>query len=183
MALRPGDDGICGDGYLIEMVNQGVLLGVVDGVGSREQATATKWRAIESVRECRLMRPGEVLRMCHQALRGTSGVAMGLALVDTDSDTLTYVAVGTTALRFVGFQGAPLLPSAGLVGVNLGSPREETLPYQPGQLIVMHTAGIRDGFDIDHYPAPIRDDLGSLAQAIAQEWSSEQDDGVVLLAQ
>src|SRR5688572_10723397 len=79
----------------------GTLVAVVEGLGSATEAAASEQVAIATLRQFAQHGALALVARCHQALIGTAGIALGLALVDVEEDTLSWVAVGPVSGELV----------------------------------------------------------------------------------
>src|ERR1700758_2355608 len=82
-----------GDAHLVLDIPDGLLVSVVDGLGHGPDAAAAAQTALAALRAG----PKDVqllLRHCHEALRGTRGVVMTLAIFEARRRRLSWVGVG-----------------------------------------------------------------------------------------
>src|SRR5438105_2013785 len=89
----PGEDE-SGDLYLVKPFEGGMLVAVVDGSGHGHEAALAARIAIASLE----LHPDEgviqLVRRCHEQLKGTRGVVMSLASFNGIENTMTWVGVG-----------------------------------------------------------------------------------------
>src|SRR5688572_24273589 len=78
-----------GDLHLVVPHPNGVLVGVVDGIGHGPEAAAAAQVAIGVLRRFAHESLGALFRRCHQELVKTRGVVMSLASFHERDDTLT----------------------------------------------------------------------------------------------
>ena len=69
----------------------------------------------------------------------------------------------------------------GLLGHNLKTVREETLPLGPEQTVVLHSDGLSDRFDLSEGPLRKLDCL-RLGNELMERFERESDDALVLVA-
>lgn len=175
-----------GDAFLVQETEAGVLVGVVDGLGHGEEAADVAERALESVR----MTAGQSLigslTACHVALRGSRGVVMTLAMLDTHRAQLTWVAVGNVDAAVLRRRSAgqpakrfsvPL--RAGVLGDRLPPLREATVAMSAGDTLVAATDGISPAF-LDEVDLSL--DGRALACTLHRRYSRNDDDALVLVA-
>ena len=160
-----------------------VLLCVVDGLGHGEDAERAAKAAVEYV-ALHLAEPlVDVFTGCDRALRRTRGVAMGLAVVDEEAETLTYAGIGNT--RAVIVQSARSLvclsSNYGIVGGGYRKLTPETVELHPGDLVILSSDGIKERCDLLAYGGALRGDVQQLAERILQDWGRETDDAAVLV--
>jgi phosphoserine phosphatase RsbX len=182
----PGEQ-VCGDQAIaVDLDGTAALFGVVDGLGHGPAATMAALRAVDALKGASGERLEVLVQLCHRALAGTRGVAMTLARVDFEADTLSWTGVGNVAAHLVAkaATGVQVRSSARLAAGIVGYRVPEIGPAQvvslrAGDLIVIATDGIAEDH-LDHI------DFAASATAIAEQILSkhakESDDAMVLAA-
>ena len=174
-----------GDRYVCETFTDGILLGLVDGIGHGPEA-AVAAEAACAVLKAHAAEPVIALtERCHEQLRFTRGVVMSLATFDLRHNLLTWLGIGNVqgALRRFRWpldQTEELLfLRAGVVGSQLPPLQASVLPVVPGDMLVLATDGVESGFAprIDSREAATR-----TAQAILDRYNKRTDDALVLVA-
>jgi len=171
-----------GDLHLVEPFPGGVLVGVIDGLGHGPQAA----RAARDARALIAARPFDplevVLQRCHAELRGARGVVVSLAALSVNPSMLRFAGIGNVdgvLLRAVGREVTRqvLTSRGGIVGADMRSPRVESLPLLTGDLLLLATDGIRQGFasGIDASAG-----VAEIAAQICQDHARQTDDALVL---
>jgi negative regulator of sigma-B (phosphoserine phosphatase) len=175
-----------GDGFLVQETAAGVLAAVVDGLGHGEEAADVAERALASVRKTAGQSLVGALTACHGELRGSRGVVMTLASIDTDWEQLTWVAVGNVEAAVVRRRrtGQPVrrlsVPlRAGVVGDRLPPLREATVDMAPGDTLIAATDGISPAF-LDEVDLSL--DAHALAGTLHRCHSRKDDDTLVVVA-
>src|ERR1051325_599353 len=85
---------VCGDLHLVKPGSDGILLGVVDGLGHGGEAIAAAKNAI-SILESHADKPlNALVRRCHEALTRTRGVVMTVATLQPSAGRLGWLGVG-----------------------------------------------------------------------------------------
>jgi serine phosphatase RsbU (regulator of sigma subunit) len=183
---RPGEQ-VCGDHPIALDVGDGAaLFGVIDGLGHGEAAQTAALRAVETVEDVRSEPLDVVLQRCHLALIETRGVAMTLARIDFETDTLSWIGVGNVTADLVVKRptGTEVRASALLAGGIVGYRMPQVLSthqvaISAGDLLVINSDGIVDG----HLHSI---DFAAQATTIAEElvgrYGRETDDALVLAA-
>lgn len=172
----------CGDKAMVISSQTRSLIAVVDGVGHGSAAAYAAQLAIERLRENAEESLSTLIRRCHDALRDTRGVAMGLASFDGSPGAMTWVGVGNVQGRLVRDDtdlGASMMLTAGIAGHRLSRLHPATLGIRRGDLLLLATDGLREGF------ADSLDRKGSvqdIADRVLSEYHRPQDDGLLLVA-
>ena len=172
---------VSGDACFIEAYDNQVLIGVVDGLGHGQGAF---WATQQATRYLEAhYREGltKIIRGCHEALKGTRGVVIGLALIDHERSTLTHAGVGNIQTRVVGVRSVSFGSVPGIVGDNVRKITEEVTAYSPGDLVILSSDGISDRFDLGDYPGLIRKEPQQIADAIFRDYARENDDALIVV--
>ncbi|HEX7474684.1 MAG TPA: SpoIIE family protein phosphatase [Dehalococcoidales bacterium] len=174
---------ISGDLYVIAPFLKGVLVATIDGLGHGREAALASQAAVETVLASAGQDVTSILKRCHESLRGTRGVVMSIASLDSVDNSMTWLSVGNVEGYLVraglGVQDKPcILMRGGVVGHSLPALRAERLSLRPGDTLVMATDGIRSGF------AGVLDPLISpqqIADKVIAGFARETDDALVVV--
>jgi len=175
----------CGDTYLVQDYADGVLVAVMDGLGHGALAAEASGRAREALARSRHYSAIPLIRSCHEALVGTRGVVLSLALFNVREDTMTWLGVGnvTGVLMRADRSAVPkqetILVRSGIVGMRLPLLRASVVIVHAGDLLVFATDGIRPDFvrslSVSESPQP-------LADRVLTSFGTDTDDALVLAA-
>jgi phosphoserine phosphatase RsbX len=181
-ATMPGETE-SGDRYWAGAVANGMMFAVIDGLGHGRAAAAASDIAIATLKRHVGEPLIELLRLCHESLRGTRGVAMSLAVLDTENAMLTWIGVGnvegTLLRRDAGLSSDRLLLRSGVVGIHLPILRAGELAVRSGDILTMVTDGVSA-------EGPLRvsteGHVESMADRILAKACKGTDDALVLVA-
>jgi len=182
-------DSHCGDQFGHWRRGKRTTLCVVDGLGHGEYAQKAAKAAIEYV-AYHLSRPlPEIFSGCNREISNTRGVAMAIAVIDEDEQTLTYAGVGNTRAMIVRNELTGetkskvlhLMSSYGIVGGGYKSLLPETVRFGLGDLVAMFTDGVEDMIDLSGYDEVLRTDVQILAERLIEDWGRDTDDAAVLI--
>jgi phosphoserine phosphatase RsbX len=181
-ATMPGETE-SGDRFWAGSGSNGMVFAVIDGLGHGRAAAAAAEIAIATLERHVCHAPIEMLRHCHESLRGTRGVAMSLAAFNIEDAMLTWIGVGnvegTLRHRDPGLPSGKLLLRNGVVGSHLPTLRTEELAVRPGDILTMAT----DGVTAEHLPHLTMDGhLQPMADGILANACKGTDDALVLVA-
>jgi serine/threonine protein phosphatase PrpC len=183
VASRPRQDGDeSGDRHLVAPIPGGALVAVVDGLGHGHEAAAAAEIALHALSQNRTDPLPALVRRCHEACRGTRGVALTLAVLSAETDTLTWGGIGNVEGRLIRpaapdrAEGPLLL--GGVVGYRIPQPRPTVTPLSAGDLLILSTDGV-----VPHYVEglPIGDQLKPMAERILRVHGRD-DDALVFVA-
>jgi len=175
---------VSGDLHVVAPFAQGMLVGLLDGLGHGPEAGAASQIAAAVLGTHADEDVAGLFRRCHEILKKTRGVAMSLASFNGTSATMTWSGVGNVdGLLFrpqpeTGGHQA-LSSRGGVVGYNLPPLRVETLPVSRGDLLIFTTDGIESRFSrADIWDATPQE----LADSILGRFLKKTDDAHVLVA-
>lgn len=177
-----------GDLHFVRVWPDGALLAAVDGLGhGREAATAA--RLAVAILEAHETEPLEALmRLCHEALRGTRGAVLSAARIDAAAGALAWLGVGNVegflsrarpaASRRGRDQERRLIPDAGVLGSRLPPLHPRAVPLEPGDLLILATDGVDAGFADDPLPSGSPREI---AKRLLAAHGRSTDDALVLV--
>lgn len=174
-----------GDLHLVQQVRGGVLVSVVDGLGHGAEAAAAARAAVAALQRHAEESVLLLLERCHQALHGTRGVVMSVALFADAERSMTWLGVGNVEgmLLYAGRSGrrarSTLITRGGIVGAQLPRLRAEVISLARGDMLIFATDGIKSGFT-DGLPAGAAPQ--QLADHILANHNKGTDDALVLVA-
>ncbi len=172
---------VCGDAFICIETAGGVLIAVIDGLGHGPEAALASESAVAVLAENAEIRPDELLRICHEALKGTRGAVVSIAALDKAIERLSWIGVGNVEgvlLRSSGsHEWLPL--RGGIVGCRMPGLTLSSVDIAAGDLLVMFSDGIRN-----HSPKSFSDeaDPKEIAESIMTKHLRGNDDAVVLVA-
>lgn len=169
-----------GDDYIVLDFEDYFLVAVVDGLGHGPDAQTAAKRAIEHIQKHPERAVQVLLEGCHEALRGTRGAVVAIARVDRSRKMLSHAGLGNIETRLVGKDKVrrPVTVN-GIVGHSARKFRVEEFPFEPGDLLLMHTDGLSDRFEISS--ASRSRDPQMLANQLAQEHGRIHDDQLIVV--
>lgn len=177
------DDDECGDATVCWEQGQKLYLGLADGLGHGEFARVAALAALASVQQHLPAPLPTVFTQCDQDIRDTRGVAMGIAVVDPVAQTATFCGVGNVRVLLLGERPRHFSCSYGIVGAGFKNLLVETMPFAPGDLLVLASDGIMEQFMVPELRPDQRWSANGLAAAILAEWGIATDDASVLVCQ
>ena len=175
---------VSGDRHLVRPCRDGLLLAVVDGLGHGEEAARAAEIAVSILKKQIGESVFELIRSCHEALKGTRGVVLSLARFN-GFRTMTWLGVGNVegVLLRAEAKSVPVQENVrlfqGVVGYQLPRLRAEVTPMNTGDLVILFTDGIRRDFLSEPIP---RQSPKLIASRICERHSKGNDDALVLVA-
>ncbi|MGH9549076.1 MAG: SpoIIE family protein phosphatase [Terriglobales bacterium] len=162
----PGDDSIL---PVVRSTPSGLMVAIVDANGRGEKPVTAAKNAAAVLEEWTHQSLTDVLNRVDKAVRGTTGVAINIAMIGLHAHTITWAGVGN--VQGLLFHRSPaanpryanldLVP--GLVGTPSFRSREMSQPVKPGDLLIFASDGLAANFiealPIDGRPRVVADQL------------------------
>lgn len=169
-----------GDEYVVIDRGDYVLIAVADGLGHGPEARDAACKAVREIERHAERTPQALVELCHTALRGTRGAVLAIVRIDRAQRTLTHSGLGNIESRILGVEKVrrPVTLN-GIVGHSARKFRQETFPFEPGDMLIMHSDGISDRFDLS--PASRSRDPQMLANQLVQQYGHAHDDQIMLI--
>lgn len=177
---KPGEL-LNGDSYVVNHLNPGrTVVAIIDGLGHGKEAHL----ASNIIKEQLLLKselpPAELIRYLHQSARGTRGAVIGLAIINTESQKLSFVGIGNIEGFILSESGKKSLISfGGILGNNIRTPHIYDFSFQKGDVICLYSDGINSRWnlnDIDWNEHPQK-----IAEYLINNFSRMNDDATVLV--
>ncbi len=183
MTNYPGET-VCGDGYFVKPLGNGLLAMVGDGLGHGAYANEAVQAALQAFRYTRLTDPAEIIREIHMQVKRTRGLVCTVAHLDKKAGVWSLCGVGNIATRiYLGLENKTYTPYNGIIGHNIPRTMNNTLhPFSKDQMLVMCSDGIRTKWKLSEYPALLKEKPGLIAAAIYKENWRGTDDATVLVS-
>ena len=175
---------VSGDSYLIKPFPNGILMAVVDGLGHGSEAAAASKIAVSTLDAYAHEPIIPLVRRCHEALKGTRGVVMSFAKLNSPDKMMAWLGVGNIEVLLLKGDGKPkisrerLLLRGGTLGYQLPPLRESVIPFMPGDTLIFVTDGIRGSFEEGIKPGDMPQQI---ADSIMARFNRGTDDALVLV--
>ena len=174
----------CGDGFYCKLTTNSLRIFLGDGLGHGPPAHQAVEQATRAMAQQRDNSPAEWLKAIHRATIGTRGLVGTAAVFNFVSRKWTVCGVGNIRTQLCGQSYTKSYAAQnGILGYNMPRLlREQELPYEPGQHLVMASDGIQTRWNPARYPNVSRYDPMVLAAAIYKEYGRHTDDMSVVVA-
>jgi serine phosphatase RsbU (regulator of sigma subunit) len=177
------DEKVCGDAYFIKAFENKVLITVIDGLGHGPDAAVAANTAVEYIKNNYKKGLTEIIKGCHKEMKKTRGAVIGIALIDLKSSILRYAGVGNIKAIVKSRTIFWLVSQNGILGYNLSQVKEEEYPFNPGDLIVLHSDGISNELDLNLYsPEFLGQHPQTIVERVMADFGSKRDDLCVVAA-
>lgn len=171
-----------GDAWAMAHHRGGVGLMSVDGLGHGADAAVAAHAALVTLAARPALAPGPQIDACHHALRATRGAALAVAQLDYASDELRFAGIGNISACIIdGDARKQMVSHNGIVGHNMRKVQEFTHPCPPGALIILHSDGISNSWDLGSYPGLSACNPALIAAVLLRDFGRARDDASVLV--
>ena len=178
----PGET-VSGDGWSSRTVTGGMLLMLADGLGHGFYAAEAAREVERLVNETASTSPAAILQDVHDALRKTRGAAVAVAAIDRESGRLCFAGVGNISATLLTRQNSRGMASHnGTAGHEVRRLQEFTVPWDPDNLLVMHSDGLSARWDLTDYPGIWNKPASVIAAVLYRDFARGRDDATILVA-
>ncbi|WP_181304896.1 ATP-binding protein [Rufibacter sp. XAAS-G3-1] len=179
---KPGEK-VSGDGWGLRLSHQGAYLMVLDGLGHGEHAHEAATNALHAFQQQPKQAPSEMLRAVHAAIKRTRGAVGALAHWNAEDGTLLFCGIGNIAGRLI-MPDKPksLLSYNGTLGMSMPNTlNDQQLTWERGNLMILHSDGLKSRWDLTKYPELTRHDLTLIAAVLYKDNTRTTDDTLVVV--
>lgn len=139
---HPGED-VCGDDWLLRQTPKSTEIILCDGLGHGHRAAEASAELIAAAKEVSTD-PGSTMKHAAERLVGTRGSVAAIVRISEPELYLTYAALGNIATLCISAQGIKRLAVRdGRVGGAPSRGFEEELQLSPGDLVILHSDGLK----------------------------------------
>ena len=167
---------VSGDAVYVDRRSDHLLMVVIDALGHGPDAGRAARLAQSVLRDLKKASVMTLVQALHEALATTVGAAAGLCEIDIPTRTGQYCAVGNTVGRILGKRDLRLHATAGILGSNLRSLRQDRFHLDPGDILVMYSDGISDRFSMEDYPQIGYQHARTIATNLLARFGKQHDD-------
>ncbi|MFC4584651.1 ATP-binding SpoIIE family protein phosphatase [Sphaerisporangium corydalis] len=179
---RPvGDEVECGDAFAYEDTGTVVTAIVCDGLGHGLAAAIASREAIRVFRERSDSSPTTIVERVHNSLGHTRGGAVAVVRIDRSTGSVRYTGIGNISgwiCHSEGRQGLVSVP--GIAGHKARTFREFQYELPPHGVVVMHSDGLTERWDLTSYPGLLTHTAPVIAGTLLRDAAIRRDDACVL---
>ncbi|WP_438941279.1 SpoIIE family protein phosphatase [Micromonospora craterilacus] len=177
-------EAVSGDGHAWRIAGDRRQVLVTDGLGHGPLAAAATDAALSAFRDAPAAAPAEVVGHLHRALSHTRGAALAVAEPDPAAGVLRYAGLGNIGGAVATGDGRRrgLVSLPGIAGHQRPAIRQYDYPFDPGSLLVMHTDGVVDRWQLADYPGLTGRSPLVVAATLLRDAGIRRDDAGVLVA-
>ena len=166
----------CGDTGVIKEFDGQCFLALVDVLGHGRDAHDVALIAQAYLEQHCREEPVSVMQGLHARLKGTRGAVAAICRLETETGELTYVGTGNIVVRLLGARAFRFVSGDGIVGYMMSTVREQTLKLRVGDVLIMHSDGIREHFELSECPGILTGTAESIAAGLLEQFGKKEDD-------
>ncbi|MEU9830030.1 ATP-binding protein [Streptosporangium sp. NPDC048047] len=179
---RPiGEETVCGDAFAIVETGATTTVMLCDGLGHGDLAAKASQEAVRLFLKDADRPPVTILERLHGGMRQTRGGAAAVAHVDRAAGRITFAGLGnvsawiTTQDRRQGMISVP-----GIAGHQARTLRQYEYDIPPEGVVVLHSDGLSDRWDITSYPGLVTRSPSVVAATLLRDAGTRRDDACVV---
>lgn len=171
-------EAVCGDGYTALMLDDGVLVSVVDGLGHGPLAGEASTAFTELLEADLSLSVLAMMQEAHARLSGTRGAAAAILRIDEETGRVHFTGVGNIEMHAISDVKMHPVCAPGIVGhrVRKMLPFEFALPE--AALIALCSDGISSRLHLDEY---VHLDAQAIADSILTDHGKSHDDATCVV--
>lgn len=183
MLTRPGESE-CGDRYVLQAFDGGVLAAVIDALGHGSEAAYVADAAGKILQQYAHDSPAALITRCHTRLRGTRGATISLASLDWRRSRMTWLGIGNVTGVLAKANGErrqrlrSMLVHGGVIGDHIPDLHPSTIDLNAEDVLIIASDGIRSDFADS---APLGGTPQQVAERILARSATRSDDAAVLV--
>lgn len=174
---------VCGDSWAErEADGSRAMVMLADGLGHGPLAAAASQAAVRAFEDA-TGGPADILQQQHARLSATRGAAVAIADLDIGHGVMRFAGVGNISAWVVDDEGRHgMISHPGIVGHQVRSMREVSFPLAGGVLVILHSDGISNKWDLRSYPGLRNQDVTVVAATIMRDAGIRHDDASIVVA-
>ena len=181
LAKRPLiNENACGDTGIIKEFDDKVFIGIIDVLGHGEEAHELAMICMDFMEKNYRQDLIETMEGLHEHIKGSRGAVAGFCLLGLKTGDLEYVGLGNITARKFGSNKINIVPRPGIVGYTMPTLRKEKMKLHDGDILVLHTDGVRENFDLEDYPKLLGDNAEIIATHIINQFGRQEDDAACI---
>jgi len=180
--IRPmAGEHVSGDAALVVEHPDGAFVAVVDGLGHGSNAAFVARQAREFLVTAASPDVVAVLRGLHEYLRGSIGAVAAVAFITAESGDVRYAGIGNITGRLFGSSQTRFMSQPGIVGQRARTVQEQLGRVCAGDVLVMHTDGVSERFELADHPRLIGNAAADSARTIVRRFWKDHDDAACVV--
>lgn len=174
-------DSECGDLGIIKTNGEECFLALLDVLGHGATArdiALTAQHYIENNYNNELV---DIIDGLHAVLKGTRGTVAALLHFEVNTGTLSYSGIGNITVRIFGRNSSRLILRDGIIGYMMSKPEKKVISLLPGDILLIHSDGIREHFDVSECADLFPESAQNIANELLVRFWKKNDDASLIV--
>ncbi|MEM7592616.1 MAG: SpoIIE family protein phosphatase [Cyanobacteria bacterium P01_A01_bin.83] len=176
---------VSGDVAVVEQQGELLFVAIIDALGHGHQAHVVARAAKDCLPEIWDDDVCQTMLRLHERLKDSLGAAVGLAVLNLKTKSLSYTGVGNTVIRILRSSNQKDCPqklysTAGIVGKRIRQPTEQKVQLHQSDLVLLYTDGIKEHFSTQEDPAIFVDDVMTITNQLVRRFGKNYDDATCI---
>ncbi|MES2263720.1 MAG: ATP-binding SpoIIE family protein phosphatase [Pseudomonadota bacterium] len=174
----------CGDAWALTCSATSATVLLADGLGHGPNAAQASELAAGVLQARAGQPPGTLMQDAHDALRGTRGAAVAVAVLDAIGTQLQFCGIGNIAAHVYDGDGGArrqMVSHNGIVGSNMRKVQEFATPWPAGAILILHSDGLATRWDLADYAGVFACHPRIIAALLYRDFARGRDDVTVLV--
>ncbi|WP_415844701.1 ATP-binding protein [Stutzerimonas zhaodongensis] len=176
------DDPACGDVWHLAVNGSQICALVIDGIGHGEDAERAGLAGAAAFAVAPFSDPTSSMQDMHQAMNGTRGGAVAIALYDAASSNLRFSGIGNIGACLITAEKSRGLAShPGIVGSQFRKAQVFDYPVEESQLLIMYSDGLQSRWNLRDYPGLVHRHPAMISTLLHRDFCRGRDDVTVMV--
>jgi len=171
----------CGDTGVIKSGDRQCLLGLVDALGHGRKAHDTAMLARDYIERNFRENLVPLMEGMHEALKGSAGAVASLCRLDIDTGRLVHTGIGNITVKVLGARPLTMVSRDGIIGFQIPSPRKQETTLIPGDVLIMHSDGIRENISQLEMMSLLNGTAKEIAARLLEKFGKKDDDASCII--
>jgi len=123
----------------------------------------------------------ELLLGLHTHLLGSRGAVAACCRFDRQTQTLACAGIGNISVKVIRARQESLISRDGVIGYHTIRPHITQTAFKPGDILLMHTDGIKSTVNYALQTALLQKGAGEIADAVLKEYATKTDDACCIV--
>lgn len=171
----------CGDLAIVKDEKLSCLMVLIDVLGHGSEARVVAMAAEKCLDNCDSDSPIALLQKLHGCLKGSRGAVVSICAVNKANGFLTHAGIGNIEVRIFGAKPTRLVSRDGVVGYGTIRPKENQVQLFPGDIVMMHSDGIKAHFDATECAGLLMEDAEAIVEGTMRRYGHKKDDASCII--
>lgn len=173
---------VSGDTALAVALDSHLVVVLIDVLGHGAEANDLAKEMAQYVDSHPVTEALSMIFNLHERFKGSRGSVGGCAVLDANSDVVSFAGVGNVSFRILGPSQSVMLPvSPGIIGGQMRTPTIHRARLQAGELLLGCSDGVAEGFQVDDYPQIFSHGVWAVARSVVRRFGKDHDDATCLV--